>query len=152
MLIDGQLCGDGLQKFERVKGGLVGEFQRRRHWKGQAGVGGNLTLDTKGLGGGGFSFKGLPAFSRIKISGQIGYKVALDLLAADNGPVFLNGLLVGLGILPGLLFAKGLEQVFIDQTVLAGNLGRGVLGLPGAYGGRFQQNGTQSLLLQPPRQ
>lgn len=59
-------------------------------------------------------------------------KAAVDLMLLDEFLIGFDGFQVGMGIFQGFFPAKGLKQMMVDQVVLAGDFGSGILCLSAA--------------------
>lgn len=78
-------------------------------------------------------------------------EIAVDPELPDHAPVFRDGALVGVGVLPRRLLPRPLDQPVVDEPVLAGDLGGGVFRLPAAHARGLQQHGAQPRRLQEMR-
>ena len=146
VLVNGQRLGNGPEKLQRVELGLVFKTNRPGGGKGQLG----LLHESGRQAQSGGSLRFLPELGCVAAvdAGVPLLQVAVDILGSNDAPVLLQGGGVGLGVLSGFLLAQGADQLFVEQAVLAGELGGGVPGLAAGDSLRFQDNDAAARLLQ----
>ena len=144
VLPDGQVLGDGDQELQGVELGLAGKLHRPHRPEGQLWRLRQLGGIAQVSQGGHFPFQASPVIQGINV-GVLLLKITVDIPA--QFPVGVQGFQVGVEVHGRLLPAKALYQVSITQTMLGGELGRGVAGDSTCNGIGLQQEAVHPLLL-----
>lgn len=137
--IDGQKGGDGLQEFEGMKPGLVGEIDGSFYGKGQLGISGKLGMNSGLHGSPGFlpQYRGI--FQGIQARGAF-FEIAEDGSGVNQALVFQNGFLIGRGVKSCTADAHVFLKLLIDKPMLGGDFGSGALCLAAADSVCFQDD------------
>ena len=145
IFIDGQLVGNGRQKFQRMKLRLMGKFHRPHRGKGQRQIFGKLRLCAD-------AFQRLHLLLQLfPVIGGIDIVVLLGKITVDPGAEGAkrgNCLLVGLQIQRCLFRSKAFGQLLVDQAMLGGYFSGGVLRDAPGDGSRFRHGAVHPRVLQ----
>ena len=147
VFIDAQLPGKGGDQLQRVELRLPGEFDRARHRKGQRQCFGKFRGDAQGFQRPQLLFKLAAVIERIDVRIRF-LQVAVD--TPGQRAVLPQRLLVGTQVLGRSVGAEFPDQAVVDQTVLSGDLCRGVFGDAAAEGFGLDQRIVHPRLLQKP--
>ena len=134
---DGQIPADSGQKFQRVKLGLMEEFDGAHRGEGEGQVSYKGGWTGNGFQGRQLLLQNLRIVHRIDKMGLL-LEIAVDSLAQT--PEILQSLLIGIIIEPGSLRAKTVYKPVVNQAMLSGDFGGGVFGDAAAYCFRFRQH------------